>query len=62
MWWWSSSTCLSQIPFTIDGYDNMGFAFGAVPGDSSKFYGRCFLLEFTGEGKYVTKKIIEFKR
>ncbi len=50
-----STTCLSQIPFTIKGCDNLGFAFGAVPGAGPKVCGRCFLLKFTGEGKYETK-------
>ena len=50
-----STTCLSQIPFTINGCDNIGFAFGAVPGAGPNICGRCFLLEFTGEGKYETK-------
>ena len=51
-----ATTCLSQIPFTLDGCDDMGFAFGAVPGAGPNVCGRCFLLEFTGEGKYETKK------
>ena len=51
-----ATTCLSQIPFTIDGCDNMGFAFAAVPGAGPSVCGRCFLLSFTGEGKYETKK------
>ena len=51
-----STTCLSQIPFTINGCDELGFAFGAVPGNGPSVCGRCFLLEFTGEGKYETKK------
>ena len=50
-----STTCLSQIPFTIKGCDNLGFAFGAVPGAGPKVCGRCFLLSFTGQGKYETK-------
>ena len=50
-----AATCLSQIPFTMDDCDNIGFAFAAVPG-GSKVCGQCFLLEFTGEGKYETKK------
>ena len=50
-----AAACLSQIPFTINGCDNLGFAFGAVPGYASNLCGRCFLLEFTGEGKYETK-------
>ena len=47
-------TCTSQIPFTIDGCDNVGFAFAAVPGNSP-MCGRCLLLTFTGTGKYETK-------
>ena len=47
-------TCTSQIPFTIDGCSNLGFAFAAVPG-YSPMCGRCFLLTFTGTGKYETK-------
>ena len=50
-----STTCLSQIPFTIKGCDNLGFAFGAVPGAGPNVCGRCFLLSFTGQGKYETK-------
>ena len=50
-----AATCLSQIPFIINGCDNIGFAFGAVPG-TSPMCGRCFLLEFTGTGKYETRK------
>ena len=50
-----STTCLSQIPFTIKGCDNLGFAFGAVPGAGPNVCGRCFLLSFTGKGKYETK-------
>ena len=50
-----STTCLSQIPFTIEGCDNLGFAFAAVPGNGPNVCGRCFLLEFTGSGKYETK-------
>lgn len=51
-----STTCLSQIPFTIDGCDELGFAFAAVPGNGPGICGRCFALEFSGEGKYETKK------
>ncbi len=50
-----STTCLSQIPFTINGCDKLGFAFAAVPGGQG-VCGRCFALEFTGEGKYETRK------
>ena len=51
----SSTTCLSQIPFTLSGCDNIGFAFASVPGAGPKICGRCFVLEFTGYGKYETK-------
>ena len=51
-----STTCLSQIPFVINGCDNLGFAFAAVPGGSGKICGRCFELKFTGSGKYETTK------
>jgi hypothetical protein len=50
-----STTCLDQIPFTIDGCDELGFAFSSVPGNGPNVCGKCFLLEFTGEGKYETK-------
>ena len=50
-----STTCLSQIPFTIKGCDNLGFAFGAAPGAGPNVCGKCFLLTFTGQGKYETK-------
>ena len=46
------ATCISQIPFTIDGCSNIGFAFAAVPTNAA--CGRCFELTFTGEGKYET--------
>ena len=48
-------TCLSQIPFTIDGCDNMGFAFGAVSEDidSRNISGRCFLLAFLPYGPWI---------
>ena len=50
-----STTCLSQIPFTINGCKDFGFAFGAVPSFYPNTCGKCFLLQFTGEGKYETK-------
>lgn len=46
------ATCISQVPFTISGCDNIGFAFAAVPTNAA--CGRCFELSFTGEGKYET--------
>jgi hypothetical protein len=49
----SMSTCISQIPFTISGCDNIGFAYAAVPTNNA--CGRCFELSFTGTGKYETK-------
>ena len=45
--------CTSQIPFTIDGCDDMGFAFAAVPASDGGSCGKCFQLTFTGNGKYV---------
>ena len=51
----TSTTCTSQIPFTIEGCDNLGFAFASVPGGSG-ICGRCFALEFDGYGKYESKK------
>ena len=48
----TATACFSQVPFLIDGCDNIGFAFGAVP---SLGCGKCFLLEFTGKGAFTTK-------
>ena len=45
--------CTSQIPFTIDGCDDMGFAFAAVPASDGGSCGKCYQLTFTGNGKYV---------
>lgn len=47
-------TCTSQTAFTIDGCDNIGFAFAAVPAFASAC-GHCYELTFTGQGKYETK-------
>jgi len=47
-------TCTSQIPFTIDGCTEMGFAFAAVPASNGGDCGKCFQLTFTGKGKYST--------
>jgi len=49
-----ATACFSQIPFSIDGCDNIGFGFGTVA-SKSDICGRCFLLEFTGEGYWTTK-------
>ena len=51
----TAMTCTSQIPFTISGCDNIGFAFAAVPASNGGSCGKCFELSFTGEGKYETK-------
>lgn len=47
-----AATCTSQIPFTIDGCTEMGFAFAAVPASNGGQCGKCFQLTFTGEGHY----------
>ena len=44
--------CTSQIPFTIDGCSDMGFAFAAVPASDGGSCGKCYQLTFTGEGHY----------
>ncbi len=49
-----ATTCFSHSPFSIDGCDDIGFGFGTVSGKSD-MCGRCFLLEFTGEGVWTTK-------
>ena len=51
----SVAVCTSQIPFTIEGCSNIGFAFAAVPASNGGQCGKCFLLTFTGQGKYETK-------
>lgn len=48
----NAATCTSQIPFTIDGCSDYGFAFAAVPASNGGQCGKCFQLTFTGEGKY----------
>ena len=48
----SAMTCTSQIPFTIDGCSDMGFAFAAVPASNGGACGKCFQLTFTGKGHY----------
>lgn len=50
-----ATTCLSQIPFTINGCNNTGFAFSRVPGGKS-MCGKNFLFEFTGKGKDVNRE------
>ena len=46
------ATCISQIPFTVDGCSNIGFAFAAVPASNGGQCGKCFQLTFTGSGHY----------
>ena len=50
-----AAACTSQIPFTIDGCDNIGFAFAAVPASNGGQCGKCFQLTFTGKGEYENK-------
>ena len=49
----SSSTCLSQIPFQIDGCD-WSFAFVATPGNSggNNNCGKCYKFTYTGLGRW----------
>ncbi len=46
------AACTSQIPFTVDGCEEYGFAFAAVPASNGGDCGKCFQLTFTGEGHY----------
>jgi len=48
----NAGTCVSQIPFTIDGCTTYGFAFAAVPANQGGKCGHCYELTFTGEGHY----------
>ena len=52
----TSTTCLTQIPFTIDGCPDTGFAFVATPGNpgGNDNCGKCFEFTFTGEGHWKT--------
>jgi hypothetical protein len=50
----NAMTCTSQHAFTVNGCDNIGFAFAAVPAFASAC-GHCYELTFTGKGKYETK-------
>ena len=50
-----ATTCVSHSPFVIDGCDDIGFAFGTLPYSTPNYCGKCFLLEFTGEGAFTTK-------
>ena len=47
------ATCTSQIPFAVEGCEEYGFAFAAVPAfKGGSLCGRCFQLTFTGQGHY----------
>ncbi|MCQ2123924.1 MAG: glycosyl hydrolase family 5 [Fibrobacter sp.] len=48
----NAATCVSQSPFTIEGCENIGFAFAAVPGSQGGKCGHCYELTFTGEAYY----------
>ncbi len=50
-----AGVCTSQVPWSIDGCDAFAFAFAAVPAADGGACGKCFLLTFTGEGKYETR-------
>lgn len=47
-----AAVCTSQIPVAVN--DNLAYAFAAVPAANGGQCGKCFALEFTGEGKYET--------
>jgi len=49
----SAGPCLSQAPFKV--CDNVAYAFAAVPAALGGECGKCFMLTFTGTGKYETK-------
>ncbi len=49
----SAGPCLSQAPFAV--CDNVAYAFAAVPASLGGECGKCFMLTFTGTGKYETK-------
>ena len=50
----SATTCLSHIPFKVEGCDDVGFMTAAVPGNDA-VCGKCYLLTFTGYGKYENR-------
>ena len=48
-------TCIDMIPVAVN--DTLAYAFGAAPGaDEKSTCGKCYLIQFTGEGKYGTKE------
>lgn len=47
-------TCIDMIPVAIN--DTLAYAFGAAPGaDEKSTCGKCYQIQFTGEGKYGDK-------
>ena len=48
------ATCTSQIPIIVN--DSLAYAFAAVPAADGGSCGKCYALQFTGKGKYETKK------
>ena len=45
-----STTCITQIPFTIDECNNIGFAFTSIQAYRDKnLCGKCFLLQYKGD-------------
>jgi len=46
----AAAACTSQVPIVVN--DNLAYAFAAVPAANGGYCGKCFDLEFTGEGKY----------
>lgn len=48
-------TCIDMIPVAVN--DTLAYAFGAAPGvDEKTTCGKCYQIQFTGEGKYGTKE------
>ena len=54
-----ATTCLSQKGFTINGCDNLGFAFAAVPGAGLKFVEDAFCLNLQVKENMKPKRIID---
>jgi hypothetical protein len=50
-----ATACISHHAFVIDGCENIGFGYGMLPHSTPNHCGKCFLLEFTGEGVWTTK-------
>ena len=48
-------TCIDMIPVAVN--DTLAYAFGAAPGaDEKSTCGKCYQIQFNGEGKYGTKE------